>query len=303
MEGSLEKTRSKIHFWLCWFLSLSLSILFLLGDAIAKGGEDFLEVNWFPGEVHQGEICVVDVSASTGASLLTGEFQEKVLSFYKIKKGEFRTLLGLDLDASPRTYELTISARDRGGNVIESRHHIRVLEKDFEVQRLTLPKKMVVLDKKTGVRVGRESRKVNKIWKKERGERFWNGEFIRPVNGKMLSPFGVRRILNNLPRSPHSGIDLRAKMGEEILCSNTGIVVLVDDLYFSGKSVIVDHGQGLYTMYFHLSRSNVKEGQHVEKGRVLGLVGYSGRSTGPHLHWGVRLHGARVDPFSLLRLK
>jgi len=287
-----------------WELSLSIFILFLSGTAYSAKGENPLLVSWFPKVVNQGDICVVDVLVDKGFYSLTGQFQEKALSFYEIKKGElFRTLIGLDLATSPGTYEIIISARDSSGNNIESKHRIVILKKDFETQRLTLPEKMVQLNEKTLKRVGKESKSLSGIWYKTSKERLWHNEFIRPVNGEVISQFGVRRILNDLPRSPHTGIDLRAKMGEEILCSNTGIVVYVDELYFSGKSVVVDHGSGLYTMYFHLSRINVKEGQRIAGGEVLGLVGASGRSTGPHLHWGVRLGGARVNPLCLLKLK
>lgn len=300
----MEKISLKIHFWPAWLLLLSLSILFLSCTAFPKEREASLRVNWSPKEVNQGEICVVNVLVARGVCSVAGECQERDLSFYETKKrGGFRSLVGFDLEADPGTCQLTISARDRSGRVIESKHRIRILRKDFGTQRLTLPREMVELDKKTLKRVDKESKKVKEIWKKERRERFWHGKFMKPVNGKVLSLFGVRRILNNSPRNPHSGIDLRARMGEDVRCSNAGIVVLADELYFSGKSVIVDHGQGLYTMYFHLSRMYVKEGQEVNRGEVLGLVGSSGRATGPHLHWGVCLRGARVDPFCLLKLR
>ncbi len=123
---------------------------------------------------------------------------------------------------------------------------------------------------------------------------------MAPVPGAITSPFGRRRVINGSPRSPHTGVDLRAAAGAEIIATNHARVVLVDDFYFGGKSVVLDHGGGLYTMYFHLSDFRVKEGSRVRKGGVVGLAGMTGRVTGPHLHWGARLNGARVDPFELL---
>ena len=123
-----------------------------------------------------------------------------------------------------------------------------------------------------------------------------------PLKGDILSPFGVRRILNNQPRSPHSGVDLRAKEGAPVQASGDGIVAYVGEHYFSGKSIYLDHGMGIISMYFHLSKIQVKKGEKVALGSVIGRVGQTGRATGPHLHWGIRIKGNRVDPFSLVRL-
>jgi murein DD-endopeptidase MepM/ murein hydrolase activator NlpD len=314
----LKSTKLKIHlialkkypfslqhpFFIWGLLSLFLITLFLSGTAFAKQKEVSLKVSWFPRKVKQGDICVVNVLVAKGARSLKGEFQGKDLSFYKIRKGRlFRTLIGIDMETDPGTYQLAISAKSRSGKTVKGRYRIRIKKRDFGEQRITLPEEMVELDEDTLKQVEEEGEKVKEIWTKERSDRIWRGKFIKPLDGEIISPFGVRRILNDLPRNPHSGVDLRAIMGEEILSSNAGIVVLVGELFFSGKSIIVDHGRGLYTTYFHLSRIDVEEGQRVKKGEILGLAGSTGRSTSPHLHWGVRLHEARVDPFSLLRLK
>ncbi|MFH1625650.1 MAG: M23 family metallopeptidase [Pseudomonadota bacterium] len=303
-QRSLQNVTVKIQFLFYWLLSFSLFVLFLSGAAFAKEKESVLEVTWYPKPVGQGEICVIDVVTAEGVSSVTGTFQRRDLAFHEMKKGiSFRTLIGIDLEAKSGTHRLLIFAKDSSGDTIESVHRIRVIKRHFGTQRLTLPREMVELDQKTLERVHEEEKTVKRVWMEERREKVWHGEFMKPLNGKVISSFGVRRFLNNLQRNPHSGIDLKASMGQEIRCSNRGIIALTGELYFSGKSVIVDHGQGLYTMYFHLSRIDVKEGQRVEKGGILGLAGSSGRVTGPHLHWGVRLHGARVDPYSLLRLK
>lgn len=292
------------HFFILGLLSLFLSILLLSGTAFSKEREGSLKVSWFPRKVKQGDVCVVNVFVPKGTRLLTGEFQGKNLSFYKVKKRRlFRTLIGVDMETEPGTYQLVIAAKSSSGKTVNGRYRIRIKKMDFGEQRITLPEEMVELDEDTLKQVEEEEKKVKEIWIKEKSDRIWRGKFIKPLGGDIISPFGVRRILNGLPRNQHSGVDLKAGMGEEIRSSNNGIVVFVGELYFSGESVVVDHGRGLYTMYFHLSRIDIEEGQRVKKGEILGLAGSTGRSTGPHLHWGVRLHGARVDPFSLLRLK
>jgi murein DD-endopeptidase MepM/ murein hydrolase activator NlpD len=108
--------------------------------------------------------------------------------------------------------------------------------------------------------------------------------------------------MNKIPKNPHTGVDVAAEEGDPVRAPNNGVAALVDDLYYSGNSVVLDHGQGIYTMFFHLSKVLVKPGQQVKKGDVIALVGSTGRSTGAHLHWGVRMQGARVDPMELIKL-
>ena len=120
------------------------------------------------------------------------------------------------------------------------------------------------------------------------------------MEGRPGSRFGLRRWINGERKNSHTGMDIKAPEGQPVKAANSGRVALVGDFFFAGRAVFLDHGQGVYTMYFHLSKIDVEEGQKVSKGEVLGLVGMTGRATGPHLHWGARLGGARVDPASLV---
>ncbi|MDY6854672.1 MAG: M23 family metallopeptidase [Thermodesulfobacteriota bacterium] len=299
----MTKKKRDVRFWLCWLLTLSLHVFLLSGTVYPKQKEGSLGISWYPKYVKQGDTFIVTVHDTKGLRLLSGEFKKRPLLFYKIKEGKsFRALFGVDLAAAPGKYQLKISAKDSYDRDIKASRSIDIHKRDFITQRLTLPRKMVELDKKTQNRVLKEGERIKDLWTDGKKERLWHGEFIMPIDGEVISPFGARRIMNDVPKNPHSGVDLRAGLGAKIRCSNTGIVALVDNLYFSGKSVFIDHGQGLYSMYFHLSQVNIKLGQRIEKGEVLGLAGSTGRATGPHLHWGVRLNKARVDPLSLLRL-
>jgi murein DD-endopeptidase MepM/ murein hydrolase activator NlpD len=150
--------------------------------------------------------------------------------------------------------------------------------------------------------IGREQAAFKRAFAASAAERLWEPPFVRPVpHEASASSFGSRRIINGTPRAPHSGTDLSAPAGADVAAANHGRVVLVGNFFFAGGSVVLDHGGGLFTMYFHLSEFKVEEGSMVKKGDVVGLAGATGRVTGPHLHWGARLANARIEPFELLK--
>jgi murein DD-endopeptidase MepM/ murein hydrolase activator NlpD len=134
-----------------------------------------------------------------------------------------------------------------------------------------------------------------------RTTRLWK-TFARPVDGPVNSVFGKRRLLNGKPRSPHSGTDFRSPAGTPVLAMGTGRVVLTDELFYTGHTVVLDHGEGLFSLYGHLSKIEATAGELVDTGQLIGKVGSSGRSTGPHLHVTMRLLGERIDPMALLEL-
>ena len=152
-------------------------------------------------------------------------------------------------------------------------------------------------------RSSREAARLRALYATVTPERFWRGRFTRPVAGDDPGGgFGSRRIINGQPRMPHSGVDFAAERGTQVVAANRGRVALVGDFFFAGRFVVLDHGLGLYTLYFHLDRQDVAEGALVERGAPIGVVGATGRATGPHLHWAAQLGSARVDPSTLLSL-
>jgi murein DD-endopeptidase MepM/ murein hydrolase activator NlpD len=165
-----------------------------------------------------------------------------------------------------------------------------------------LPKEQVEPDAAALKRINLEKEKVQAVLAGFTPERLWNANFLVPVEGTVAGAFGSKRILNGQPRNQHSVEDIAAPLGAAVKAANDGIVRMVDDQFFSGISVILDHGLGLFTMYFHLDSAAVKEGARVKRGDVIGTVGHSGRATGPHLHWAAWLNGSRVNPFSLAKL-
>ena len=269
-----------------------VSLFFM--EAYSVGGD-----GQFSGK--QGEVLLVTAPVLDRPDRVEGQFLERTLTFFPFRDHMYAGLLGLDMQDSPGRYELTIEV------VYPERTERRslsvlVMKEEYPVQRLTLPSRMVDLDRKTLARVETESKAVRKAFAGFVPHPLWKGRFLEPVRGEISGRFGSRRVINGQPRKPHSGEDIAAPQGTPVLAMNDGMVRLTADHFFSGKGVIVDHGLGLFSMYFHLSSVDVEHGQVVKKGQVIGKVGSTGRATGPHLHWGVHLNGSRVDPYSLLDL-
>ena len=281
-----------------FLIIVAVSIFSLAVKAMA----DTLELIGPAQPVAQGEVVRILLRGVTNGSEMKGSWQGQPVEFFKIDEEHYGSLVGIDLKLAPGTYPLEVAVNSPGNSTLTKSKSITVVDKDYGVQRLTLPANMVTLDSATLKRVKKEGARFSRLWYKQNPRRYWQGSFVRPVPGERTTPFGLRRILNGEPRSSHSGVDLRATEAEPVRATNHGKVVLVGEFYFHGKAVVVDHGWGIYSMYFHLSQVDVAEGDFVGKNAIIGLAGSTGRATGPHLHWGVRIGGARVDPFALLRV-
>ncbi len=247
-----------------------------------------------PAKPGPGDIVIVTVKGAAGP--VEGKFGDKKI-YFNPSKDSLKAVFGVDLYTEPGACKLDISAN---GTVIS--RTVTIAKKKYPVQKLTLPKDMVELSPENEARVEQEQKKISAIWPNETG-RVWDGNFMNPREGEIVTRFGMRRIINGMPKNSHSGVDVAAEEGEKVHAPNDAVVVLVDNEFYSGNSVFLNHGQGIYTMFFHLSKVLVVEGQHVKKGEPIALVGSTGRSTGAHLHWGVRMQGARVDPLELIHLK
>ena len=183
----------------------------------------------------------------------------------------------------------------------DASHSFSVVDKAYTEQHITLQnREMVNPNPEQLARIRGESRRQRALYLQHSDAPPPTAGFIQPLQGRISSLFGHRRFFNGQARNPHSGLDIAAPTGSEIRAPAAAEVTLVDDLYYNGKTIFLDHGQGLITMYCHLSESLVTEGERVEQGEVIGLVGATGRVTGPHLHWSVSLNGHRVDPQSMM---
>ena len=217
------------------------------------------------------------------------------------RDGMWVTLIGVDLDAEPGGHDAVLRLEFDDGTIRMRNETVVVGARDFPTTELTVEPGYVELSPENQARAARESRRIAEIYATATPEMLWSEPFVVPVDGVVGGRnFGHRRVFNGQPRAPHSGADLRASTGTPIMAANRGRVVLAEELFFSGNAVFVDHGLGLHTVYLHLSRIDVAPGEHVERGQIIGLAGATGRVTGPHLHWGVRIFDARVDPFTLV---
>jgi murein DD-endopeptidase MepM/ murein hydrolase activator NlpD len=248
-----------------------------------------------------GELVVLTITFRTDpTSVRVTAFGRRVPAF-RLRERVWRALAGIDLEqaAGPATVEVETQAAT--GAVRASRALI-VLPKRFEVRTLEVPPEFVNPPPSVQHRIEAENAFLKTVYSASAPQPLWRGPFVRPVPGEANSRFGTRSRFNGELRSPHAGTDFLSGLGTPIKAPNAGKVVAARDLYFSGNTVIIDHGQQVYSMLAHLSRIDVQENETVEAGHIVGLVGATGRVTGPHLHWALRVSGARVDPLSALAL-
>jgi murein DD-endopeptidase MepM/ murein hydrolase activator NlpD len=259
-------------------------------------------VRLVPPAPRQGDVVVLFVGGTHGAREVEGSIGTRHLAFFPYG-AEYAALAGVDVETKPGKLAWHIGLVDAGGTPRKAAGTVTVKAGRFAVQRLTLPKSMVDLDAETERRAANEAVRLRALFDSATPERLWRGSFTRPVAGpKPGEGFGSRRIINGQPRMPHTGVDFAADRGTPIVASNRGKVALLGDFFFAGRLVVLDHGLGLYTLYFHLDGVTVTEGQIVERGQTLGTVGTTGRSTGPHLHFAAQLGRARINPPDLFAL-
>jgi len=254
-----------------------------------------------PETLTEGQPFLVEVTLTNQVEKVSvewlGKATEVVMSRRdNVFKGDL--LLGAGLGIKPGSYTLLVEAVRAGRRELVL-GKVQVSAGDFPEQSLSLPAKMVTPSKEDLARIKREQVVITQALGQFTARRFWSFPFLRPVPGEVTGAFGLQRILNGQPRAPHSGVDFEAALGDEVHAANQGRVILSGDFFFNGKSVFVDHGQGVITMYFHLSRIDVSSGQYIERGHVVGLVGATGRATGPHLHFGMKILDQTVDPMPL----
>ena len=255
-----------------------------------------------PAKPRQGQIVVVTLRSATPLSSARLFDGEREIPLEPSKEGHvYRALLGIDFESDAGKREIRVSASGPSGESSVVKPFV-VSSGKFPTQSLKVAPAYVEPPPEEQARIAADREKVKRVYAAPDSPRRFDSAFRRPVVSPSAGSFGVRRVFNGQPRAPHDGVDLAAPQGEPVVAAAPAAVVLAEDLYFSGNTVILDHGAGLFTTYFHLSAIDVGVGDVVGAGQRIGAVGATGRATGPHLHWGARLHRSRVNPLDLLRL-
>jgi len=256
-------------------------------------------------ESSQGSLLLIEVKSAKPLAEVQGDWDGRTVSFWRESASETQRkgLLAVDLEKAPGEYDLKVTGQTASGEKISCSARVAVRKGSFATEKLQVGKQFVEPSPEQIKRADEERQKLRDIFDHVTPERLWDGKFRLPLDGATTgSNFGRRRILNGNPGSPHGGVDLPGATGTPVHATQRGRVVLAEELFFAGNTVVVDHGQGIYTLYGHLSEIDVKVGDDLEAGSVLGKVGATGRVTGPHLHWGLAVERARVNPLQLVRL-
>jgi murein DD-endopeptidase MepM/ murein hydrolase activator NlpD len=261
----------------------------LLSATVAAAG---LEVR--PPQAKPGDAILLLAPASEAAPVATVGGRE--IRFWRAGDG-WRALAGLPVEAPTGPFPITATAD--GAPLAGS---VTILDPAFPAKVLTVPPKYVEPPSSLRARIAADQQAFNEAFARPFAPPGFREPFAWPLLAETTGRYGDRRTYNGKQQGQHYGLDLDAAMGTPILAANDGEVVMVRDNYYAGLTVLLWHGADLYTACFHLSRADVKPGQKVTRGERLGLSGSSGRATGPHLHWGVKVAGRWVDPESVLRL-
>jgi len=234
-----------------------------------------------------GGIALVELGVGADQPMPRVRYLDRQISVLN-RDGKWLAMVGIPLDTEAGIQALLVNDKEI---------KFQVNDKEYATQHLTISNKRQVNPNEQDMeRITAERVRINKALASWSNNDPLKRDFVPPVDGERTSSFGLRRFFNGEPRNPHSGMDIDGNEGDPIVSPGAGTIVETGDFFFNGNTVFVDHGQGLVTMYCHLSRIDVKPGQTVEAGDTLGLVGSTGRVTGPHLHWSVSLNQAMVNP-------
>lgn len=293
-DGVLMTTSGRMATW-----SLLVLVAVVVGTSTGTGQTPPVALDIRARALVQGEVLRLawPQSAIAVAEPLVVRAFEREWPAWRGEDGHWQSLVGVDLDQAAGEYEVAVVAT--GGAVVTTRR-VSIEAGRFNTRTLKVNPDFVNPPKAVIPRIQQEAKLMQDVFASPASTRYWSGPVTRPVPHRANSRFGERSVFNGEPRNAHTGTDFLSPTGTPIRAPQAGRVVVARDLYFSGGTVIIDHGLGLFSLLAHMSRIDAKEGTSIEAGTVVGLVGATGRVTGAHLHWGMRMNGARVDPLSLM---
>ena len=254
----------------------------------------------------QGSLLLAEISGAKPSQEFSADWDGRPIPLWRESPGSpvLHALLGVDLEKPAGLYEWKISWSAADGKTLACSLPVTVRAGKFPTERLTVEKQFVQPDPEQQKRAEEDQKKMKAIYDTVTPEVLWKGKFVIPLKGVSTGGnFGRRRVLNGEARSPHAGVDFPAAAGTPVYAAQSGKIVLAENLYYSGNTVVIDHGFGIYTLYAHLSEIGVKAGEPVEASAEIGKVGATGRVTGPHLHWGLTIDHARVNALQIVQRK
>ena len=261
-------------------------------------------IAWMPTRLTNGSPCLFAANLPRGARSVAGKWQGRDIAFFRGKdERHWYALVGVDVEVSPGDYPLTIEATLPDGNKQTFHREVAVGAAPYTKVTLTVPEKFVQPNAEALKQIEADKIIKDKAFANTNPAPQWSGDFVPPLKVAPRSDsFGTRRVFNGTLASVHRGLDYHAHPGTPVMAVNSGRVVLAQPLYYEGNCVVIDHGMGLMTVYMHLSKFKVAEGDLVKQGQLIALSRGTGRATGPHLHLGVRWQGAYLDPQKLFTL-
>ncbi len=263
-----------------------------------------MAVSWEPAQLVNGSPCLFRVKPEKPLKSLSGEWQNRRVFFdFDVVSGAWYGFAGVELETPAGQHPLALNFTFSTGARSSSSHPVTVGRGIYRNVTLRVPRKFLEPDAETLARIKQEQELKREVFRRTSKDRLWSGNFSAPVDNITTENFGVRRTFNGKLQSVHHGLDFRAASGTPVLAMNGGEVILAQELFFEGGFVVIDHGQGVLTMYMHLSQINVKAGDRLAKAQVIGLSGGTGRATAPHLHVGIRWQTVYLDPAALLSLR
>ena len=256
-----------------------------------------------PPRLVNGSPVLFRVTTPTPVRALSGNWLGHEIAFSFDARGKvWFALAGVSLETKPGAYPIELHAETTAGQTISFEKEIRVERQRYPRVLLKVPARYTAPSPEDQRQIEQDKATKAEAFKTVSAVREWKGSFAAPVQAAISDVFGVERVFNGTVESTHQGLDFRVPSGTKVAAVNSGRVILARPLFFEGNCVVIDHGQGLLTLYLHLSKFSVKDGDEVSKGQPIGLSGGTGRATGPHLHLAVRWQGVYLNPQVLLKL-
>jgi murein DD-endopeptidase MepM/ murein hydrolase activator NlpD len=287
------------------FVSKSLLLLCLSGAFLVPfvSAEESWSMRWEPSQLVNGSPIVFEVAAPVHLKSLSGKWLDHEVYFAfdpHIKK--WYGIAGVSLETKDGTYLATLIGITSRGTELSFERKIAVGRASYPSIAVTVPKQFTEPSAEQLQKIAEDKTLKQDVFNRVNPLREWSGKFAAPANARTSDVFGTQRTFNGQVQSTHQGLDYAVPEGTPVAALNSGTVLVARPMFFEGNCVVLDHGQGLLTIYMHLSEFKIKEGEHVARGEIVGLSGGTGRATGPHLHVAVRWEGMYLDPAILLKL-